>query len=154
MSPQNSSNLPYASPILHISYWEFFQQYYTPMLQEMDVILKSMDDDESISISEAAKALALTEETVKEIMTREGLQNINQKCILQIAMYGNSPLCRLLQRQCLCGALEKYGPEHIAYIYGLQDEHVAEAYRVNGYTEVPAQTLQNILDKIYVFIMQ
>jgi len=136
-----------------MSYWDFFQHYFAPMLREIDIIIKSLGDEDVISTAEAAKALALTAQFVQEIMDQNNIQHIDQNSILQIAMHGNSPLCRLLQRQCMCDTLEMYNPEHIAYIYGLQYENVAVACRAAGYTDVPAQNLQDILSNIFIFIM-
>ena len=140
------------SSMLRISYWEFFQQYYKPLLQDIDILIKSMD--EPISVAEAAKALVMPEETIKNIMICEDIQHIDQKSFWNLIMHGNSSLCQLIKRECLRGSPDRYSPEHIAYIYGLQSEHVAEVCKTNGYTEVPVKALEDILGKIYVFIMQ
>jgi len=140
--------------MLYVSYWNFFRQYYTPLLQEMDIILKGIDNEEPISVAETARALVMKEKTVEKIMVRESIQCIDQEGFLRIVMNGTSPLCRLLQREYLCGSPERYNSAHIAYIYGLQSEHVAEVFRANGYTEIRPQALQDVLDKIFIFIMQ
>ena len=144
------------SSIIHMSYWDFFQQYYKPLLQDIDILLKSMEGP--ISVADAAKALVMSEEItkdiLKDILLKEEIQLIDQKGFWDIAMHGNSHLCRLLQRQCLCGSPDIYSPEHIAYIYGLQTEHVTEVCKTNGYTEIFAQNLEDILNKIYIYIMQ
>lgn len=135
-----------------ISYWEFFQNYYTPRLMEMDLTLKTIDAP--ISISEAARVLAMSPESVEEIMNKEGIREIDQEGFLHIAMCGTSSLCRLLQRECMCGSPELYSPSHIAYIYGLQDGHVASVCRSCGYNKVPAQAIPELLSKIYVYIVK
>ena len=141
-----------ASPILHISYWDFFKQYYTPLLKEVDLVLKAIES--SISIKETAKALALKPEVVEDIMAKENIEAIDREGFLRIMMHGSSSLCRLMQRECMCGSPDLYSPAHIAYIYGLQGRHVAAVCRANGYTEVPSQALPELLSKIYVFIMR
>ena len=140
------------SSIVHMSYWEFFQQYYKPLIQNIDILLKCME--EPISAADAAKALSMTEQDIEGIMTRKNIQFIDQKSFWGIVMHGNSHLCRLLHRQCLCGSPDRYSPEHIAYIYSLQAVHVTEVCKANGYTAVPAQNLEDILNKIYIFIME
>ena len=145
-------NPPCASSMLYISYWEFFQHYYKPRLQELDMLLKSIDSP--ISASEAATALVMKSEEVEKIMTQEKIRLIDRNSFLNIMMHGSSPLCQLLQRECSCGSPDRYSPAHIAYIYGLQDSHVAEICQANGYTEVPAHKLPDLLNKIYIFIMQ
>ena len=140
-----------ASPMLHISYWEFFQKYYTPLLKEMDLTLKTLEAP--VSVTETARILAMRPETVEEIMCKEEIKQIDQEGFLRIVMHGNSSLCRLLQRECNCGSPEWYSPSHIAYIYGLQDKHVESVCRESGYTEVPAQKLPELLSKIYIYIV-
>lgn len=140
----------YASPMLYVSYWEFFRKYYTPLLQEVDLLLKTIESP--VSVSCAARTLALRPETVEEIMAKEGIQQIDQEGFLRIAMRGDSSLCRLLQRESSCGSPDSYSPAHIAYIYGLQDKHVAAVCQANGYEEVPAKALPELLDKIYIYI--
>lgn len=141
----------YASPMLHISYWEFFKQYYTPMLKEVDILLKTID--EPISTNEAAKALSISETAVQRIMAKEDIELLDREGFLRIMMHGSSPICRLLQRECKCGSPDSYSPANIAYIYGLQNGHVAEVCHKNGYKEVPARSLPELLDKIYIFIL-
>jgi len=145
-------NQPCAPHMLYISYWEFFKQYYKPQIQELDMLLKSIDSP--ISASEAATVLVMKSEEIEEIMTQEKISLIDKDNFLNIMMHGSSPLCRLLQRECSCGSPDRYSPKHIAYIYGLQDNHVAEICQANGYTDVPAHKLPDLLNKIYVFIMQ
>ena len=140
-----------ASPMVHISYWEFFKQYYTPLLKEVDLMLKTMEAP--ISAAEAARTLAITPEAVEEIMAQEGIQQIDKEGLLSIVMHGSSSLCQLLQRETLCGSPDKYSPSSIAYIYGLQDRHVASVCHAYGYTEVPAQALPELLNKIYIYII-
>lgn len=140
------------SSMQHISYWEFFQQYYKPLLQDLDILLKCMET--TISVDETAQALALTKETVESIMTAEKIDHIDQKGFWSIVLQGNSQLCGLLQREYLCGSPTLYSPEHIAYIHSLQLEHITQIFEANGYTEVPAQNLGDVLSQIYVFIMQ
>ena len=145
-------NPPCASHIVHISYWEFFQKYFSPLIKEMDILLKSID--EPVPVKEAARVLTLTPESVEEIMAREGINEIDQEGFFRIAMYGDSSLCRMLQRECMCGTPEKYSPSHIAYIYGLQDKHVASVCREYGYNddEITARDLPKLLSKIFIYI--
>ena len=142
----------YAPHMLHTSYWEFFQSYYTPQLAKMDLILKTIESP--ICADEAARALAMTTKTVEKIMAQQGVSQIDQEGFLQIAMHGDSSLCRLLQRECMCGSPERYSPGNIAYIYGLQDDHVAAVCRKHGYEDVPAEALPEFLSKVYVYILQ
>ena len=140
-----------ASSLLHISYWEFFQQYFTPLLRELDLALKTMEAP--ISTAHAARVLVMRPETVEKIMKAEGLEQIDHEGFLRIAMNGKSSLCRLLQRECLCGSPERYSPEEIAYIYGLQEEHVKSVCSETGYRTVPAKELPEFLSQVYVYLM-
>ena len=144
-------NPSYASYMLHISYWEFFEKYYTPLLRELDVLLKSIEAP--ISTAETARALVMEQETVEKIMAQENIRLIDRDSFLRILMQGNSSLCRLMQRECLCGSPDRYSPAHIAYIYGLQDGNVEAVCRENGYKEVPADSIPDLLSKIYIFFL-
>ena len=142
---------PYASPIMHMSYWEFFQNNYASLIKNMDLILKTTEPP--IPVSETAKALALSVQEVEKIMSKEEITQIDGKVFLHIMMNGTSPLCRLMQREYMCGSPTLYSPAHIAYIYELIEEHVVEVCQAHGYTEVPANALPDLLSKIYIFIL-
>jgi len=143
----------HASPMVHISYWEFFQQYYTPLLREIDLLLKTIEAP--ISVAKTAKLLAMEPKAVKEITAKEDIQLIDREGFLQIMMHGNSSLCRLMQRECTCGSPDYYSPAQIAYIYGLQDGNVESAFRANDYdAKIPACDLPKLLSKIYIYIIR
>ena len=140
-----------ASPMVHISYWKFFQEYYAPLLKEADILLKTMDD--SVPASEVARVLAMKTEMVEKIMAENNIESIDRNNFLHIMMLGDSSLCQLVQREFLCGSPEEYSPAKIAYIYGLQSQHVTSVCQKNGFTEIPARAVPALLDKIYVYII-
>lgn len=141
----------YAAPMLHVSYWEFFKQYYTPLLQEVDLLLKTSETP--ITVAETARILVMKPETIEKIMASEDIKQLDKEGVLRIMMQGDSPVCQLLQRECLCGSPDRYSPSHIAYIYGLQEDHVEAVCQENGYSEVLTQDIPDLLSKIYVFIL-
>ena len=144
-------NSSFASPMLHISYWKFFEKYYTPLLKDLDLLLKTIESP--ISPVEAARFLAMEPSAVEAVMAEEGITEIDREAFMRILMHGNSSLCRLMQRECLCGSPDQYSPSAIAYIYGLQNGNVEAACRANGFnTEVPAKAIPELLNKIYVYI--
>ena len=143
---------PCASSIIHISYWEFFQNYYTPLLKEVDVLLKTIE--EPITTTKAAKVLNLKTYVVDKIMLKENIPQIDQQGLLRIMMHGKSSLCRLLQRECMCGSPNKYTPADISYIYNLQQDHVKKVCKELGYDYISTKELPNVLSKIYIYIMQ
>jgi len=145
----NSSNSSYAAPMIYISYWELFQKYYTPLLREVDILLKTTDTH--ISIAEAAHALRMPMKKARAIMG--DVSHIDRAKLLDMMMRGDSTICRLYQRECACGSPVLYSPETIAYIYNLQAEHVKEVCREYGATTVSANDLPAVLDRIFVFIV-
>jgi len=145
-------NPAYAHRMLHISYWEFFEKYYTPRLREMDLLLKTIEAP--ISSAEAARVLSMPIPAIDRIMAAEQIGLIDREGFLRILMNGNSSLCRLMQRECMCGSPDRYSPANIAYIYGLLDGHVEDVCRKNGFAdEVPAKSLPSLLSKIYIYIL-
>ena len=142
----------YTTPTTHISYWKFFKQHYAPLLQEVDLLLKTMEAP--VSPSTAAKTLFLQTSDIEEIMATHKIKQLDRIGLLNVIMHGKSPLCRMLQRECLCGSPKAYSPAVIAYIYGLQERNVASTCLSKGYSdEVPSHALPDILDQIYVYIV-
>ena len=141
----------YASHMVHISYWEFFQKYYTPLLRQMDLLLKTLEAP--VSVCETARVLGMKQKAVEEIMAEQEIRLIDREGFLRIMMQGSSSLCRLMQREYYCGSPDCYSPAHISYIYGLQGGNVEAACRAQGFTEVPARALPELLSKIYVYIL-
>ena len=135
--------------MIYISYWEFFQKYYTPMLMEVDILLKTTDTQ--ISIAEAAHALRMPIKKVQAIVG--DIPYIGRTDFFNIMMRGDSMICRFYQRECACGSPVLYSPEAIAYIYGLQAEHVKEVCYECGQTAVYASDLPALLNKLYVLIV-
>jgi len=144
---------PCTYDIRHTSYWNFFTNYYSPKLRELDILLKSIEGG-GISTAEASDLLCVTEQSVREIMKKNGIKIIDRCSLLQIMMHGNSSLCRLLQREFKCGSPNVYHPGEIAYIYGLQVYQVEEACNKTSFgEEIPAELLPEVLDKIHIYIM-
>ena len=146
-------NQPHTSTIVHTSYWDFFQHYYSPQLKKIDLLIKTMD--RVLSVEEASRALHLNENLIKKIMAEKNISIIDKEGLLSILMHGDSPLCGLLQREFMRGSPSMYSPEDISYVYGLQKEHVESVFQNSGFNErVSAETLPQVLDKVFVFIMK
>jgi len=144
---------PYAEPILHISYWDLFQKYYSPMLREVDLIIKTMTNP--LTIAEAARVLRLTENKINQIMTQKDIKLIDKEGFLNIMLHGDSSLCGLLQREYMRGSPNLYCPEDIAYIYNLMHERVSDVCRAAGFADkIPTRAIPDILSKIPVYIMK
>ena len=142
----------YTPQMVHMSYWEFFQHYYTPKLAEMDLTLKTIEAP--IPVAEAGRILGLRSDAIKKIMAQKAIQQLDHEGLIQIIMHGKSSLCQLLQREFKCGSPDQYSPENIAYIYGLQSEHVQSVCHQEGYEYVPAESLPAVLSKLYIYILQ
>jgi len=140
-----------ASPVVCISFWEYFQRNYAQPLKEIDLVMKTFDAP--VSAAEAAVFLQLHEETVYTIMARNDIKSINRAEFLQIMLHGDSEICRLLQRECACGSPICYSPLQIAYIYGLQPEYVCAVCREYGRTCVPASEVPVILDRVFIYLL-
>jgi len=142
---------PYATSIERASYWEVFKDYYTPQLKKIDLLIKTMEG--TISIEETSQVLLLSEDYVKKIMEAKKITLIDKEGFLSILMDGNSSLCGLLQREFMLGSPSTYSPGDIAYIYGLQKEHVENVCQTNGFTgKISAEVLPKVLDKVFVFV--
>jgi len=136
-----------ASPPQNISYWGFFLRYFSPTLQELDVLLKT---GKVLSLRRAAALLQMDEAAVRVWVQQQGVR-LNRQGFIRLMQHGDSAVCRLFQRESACGHPAAYTPAQVAYIYGLQPESVEAAWPA-GEDSIPGDAVPAVLDRIGVYV--
>jgi len=125
---------------------EIYQTEIAPQLQNLDIIIKSMD--EPLTCTEASEALYISESETKDIMRRLHIDVIDQRSFLRIMGEASSPICRLYQRELDTGSPYVYTREEIAYIYSIPLDIVNQACEELGMVELTAYTLPDLFSRV------
>jgi len=128
------------------SFLEIYQTEIAPQLQNLDIIIKSMD--EPLTYTEASEALYISESETKDIMRRLHIDVIDQRSFLRIMGEASSPICRLYQRELDTGSPYVYTREEIAYIYSIPLDIVNQACEELGMVELTAYTLPDLFSRV------
>jgi len=128
------------------NYLHKFELETTPVLQEIDIMIKTYD--KPFSAEKTAAVLGLNKKEVKLIMQKQGLKKINRKAFFKIMRNGSSTVCQLFRREIEVGLPYTYTKEEIAFIYGLDKSAVCEAFDKLGIHEATYITLPGILSAI------
>jgi len=128
------------------NFLEVYQTEIAPQLQNLDIILKSMD--EPLTYTEASEALYISETEIKDIMRRLSISVIDQQSFLRIMSEASSPICRLYQRELNIGSPYVYTREDISYIYSIPLDIVNQACEDLGLVKLTAYTLPDLFSHV------
>ena len=128
------------------SFLEVYQNEIAPQLQNLDIILKSMD--EPLTYTEASEALYISETEINDIMKRLKINVIDQKSFIMIMSEASSPICRLYQREVAIGSPYVYTREEISYIYSIPLDIINQACEDLGLVELTAYTLPDLFSRV------
>ena len=128
------------------SFLEAYQTEIAPQIQNLDIIIKSMD--EPLPCAEAAEALYISESEIKDIMGRLHIDVIDRRSFLRIMGEASSPICRLYQRELEIGSPYVYTREDISYIYSIPIEIVNQACEELGLVKLTAYTLPDLFSRV------
>jgi hypothetical protein len=129
------------------SFLTYYISEIMPRIQSLDITLKSMD--EPISMPEAAMALCITLDELRQIMSELGIVIIDKRAMLKLMRYASSTICTMYQRELECGSPFVYTRENIAYIYGLSLGAVNNACDELGLVELTSLTLPELFSTLH-----
>lgn len=128
------------------TYIEYYEQEIIPRIKEMDVFLKTAS--QPYAIEDVRRLLLMKPEEIQQEMEEEKLILLTKGTFLYLLQIGDSPICRLMQREIQLGISGAYSIADIAYIYQLPFAEVAEAARKAGQTEFWTSELRLLFEHI------
>lgn len=131
-----------------VSFLETFVYEISPRLKEIDLLIKTAEDD--LTVEEVARVLSLAETEVFEIMEKAKITVIDQSNFFKIMEEGSSMICSLYRREKDCGSPYLYTPKHISYIYDLDLDLVADICNNLHIKEITNYTLPLIFSHVPV----
>jgi hypothetical protein len=136
--------------MLQTSFYCFYKQAYAPVFMEIDVLLKTMN--RPLTLAQAADALHVSTGCIQRLMKRENIDKLDQRGFMTLMRMGESAVCRLYQREIIKGCKTVYSPADIAYIYGLDEGHVAAVSTRLGKRQWEACQVPELLKQIPIYI--
>lgn len=134
-----------------MSFWELYCNEIKPTLCEIDVFIRSVEEDEdTIDATDVAELLSLELDEVKNIMKKNKMHKIDRSGFFTIMERGSSLICRLYAREVECGSPLSYTRGELAYIYGLEIKAVEAACDDLRIKEATQFTIPLIFTKIPV----
>jgi len=128
------------------SFLRKYSKEIAPLLQEIDIMMKTYE--KPLSIDQTAASLKLKKKEIRIIMENLGLKKINKKAFFCIMQNGSSEVCRLYQRELAAGLPFTYSKETIAFIYNLDKGAVSAACDQLGIKEATFLTLPRLFSII------
>lgn len=142
-------HLPIENKIRPNNFWELYKMEIKPLLQEIDIFIKSIEDN--ASIAEAADLLYISEDEIKNIMDKQNIYEINRDSFISIMENGSSKICRMFKRELELNSPFAYKRDEIAYIYDLELTDVNCACDILGIKEATSYTLPILFANIPVY---
>jgi len=133
------------------TYFTFLESYLSkisPKLKEIDILIKTCDDE--ISVYETSSVLEISFEEVENIMHEKNIDIINKVTFFTIMKNGSSEICKLYNREIICGSPLSYTQENISYIYDIDHTLVRSAFCKLNIKEATSFTLPQIFANIEV----
>ena len=140
-----------APHMVHTSFYAIYRQYYAPQFMEIDIMLKAMEAP--LGVAETARMLQITEAAVRDILADESVKELDKPGFLTVMSLGESAVCALYRRELTRGRKPAYSPSDIAYIYGLQEDHVRGIFEKLSLRDIPARDVPWLLDQIPMFLL-
>jgi predicted transcriptional regulator of viral defense system len=133
------------------TYLEYYNTNLSPKLQEIDLFLKT-EEDNIIDINDVSKLLEITKSEIKEIMSVNGLNNITKHSFFIIMLNGSSDICKLFARELQVSIPDYYSISDISYIYQLPYESVLEAAKQASIEDkdITSKNINELFAYIYV----
>ena len=128
------------------SFWERYKTDIMPKLEEIDILLKTLEED--LNTEEVSDVLAISEKEVKDIVQRESIQKIDREGFLKIMKQGSSLVCRMFRREMECASPYVYSKEDISYIYEIPLQSVSEACKRIGVEIITTNVLPFLFEHI------
>ena len=129
-----------------INFLESYVSDISPTLKEIDILIKSCDN--SLSILETCDVLSISEYEVRDIMRTKNIEYIDKNTFFTIMQNGSSEICKLYNREILCGSPYFYTQENVSYIYDIDFNLVQSAFKKLNIKEATSFTLPQIFANI------
>ncbi|MCT4596876.1 MAG: hypothetical protein N4A50_03215 [Vallitalea sp.] len=133
------------------TYLEYYNTNLSPKLQEIDLFLKT-EEDNIIDINDVSKLLEITKSEIKEIMSVNGLNDITKHSFFIIMLNGSSDICKLFARELQVSIPDYYSISDISYIYQLPYESVLKAAKQASIEDkdITSKNINELFAYIYV----
>lgn len=130
------------------TFLDLYQTSISPTLKEIDVIIKSRE--ENISSFLVSELLCMPKKEIENIMTYMRLKQINSENLLKIMLNGSSYICGILRRELEHSPSEKYSAKDVSYIYNLEYKSVEKAFNFLGLDYISQKALKAIFIQIHL----
>ncbi|GKX28119.1 hypothetical protein SH1V18_05990 [Vallitalea longa] len=131
------------------TYLEYYNNYLSPKLKEIDLFLKTQEKD-VIEMGIVSQLLEISNEEIKKIMDTNGIDNISKHSFIMIMFYGSSDICKLFSREVKRKVLDSYSPSDISYIYQIPYENVIQAAEEASIENITTKNINKLFSYIYV----
>ena len=128
------------------SFLEVYEEQVGPVLESIDVLFKT--GAFPISPAAAGRLLGISNDEVFTIMGTLNAREVDGGCFLALLSGGSGEICGMLKRELDLGSPALYGPGDVAYIYGLDEEAVAEAFRKLYITKATGRMLPEVFARV------
>ena len=130
------------------SFYDTYVYEICPKLQEIDLLIKTSEDE--IAIGDAAYALSIPVAEVEEIMRHRHLSCICRDNFVQIMEEGSSQICALYRREKKCGSPFLYSRENISYIYNIDIDTINQVCDALNIQEMTWYMLPIVFKRVQV----
>lgn len=131
------------------TYLEYYNTNLSPKLQEIDLLLKTQEDD-TIDMDIVSKLLEISNSEIEEIMINNGIIEITKHSFFIIMINGSSDICKLFARELQVNIPDYYSLTDISYIYQLPYESVLEASKQASLKNITSKNINKLFAYIYV----
>lgn len=131
------------------TYLDYFNAYLSPKLQQIDLFLKTHEQDH-IDLDEVVDLLDITHSEIDDIMHLHELDVISKHSFFIIMYNGSSDICQLFCREISRKMPNAYSPSDISYIYQIPYDHVIEAAEKARIDAITTDNLNELFSHIYV----
>lgn len=132
------------------TYLQYYNDYLSPKLKEIDIFLKTNEED-IIDINIVSELIELSIEEIKIIMDDNKIDIINKHSFILIMFYGSSNICKLFSREIKCKAPDFYSPYDISYIYQIPYDHVIQAIDKANIKNITTNNINQLFSYIYIY---
>jgi len=128
------------------NFQELYESMVAPRLAMIDISMKTRQF--ALTPLETSAMLMISESEVNRLMQERGSDIIDRATFFSIMKAGSSWLCGLYKRECEIGSPYVYTSDDVAYIYGIEEPVVREAFAKAGVSEATQYTLPLVFRQI------
>lgn len=144
-----SNSNPQALPCLPFS--QIYERNIASKLKEIDIFLKTTSPP--YNIKDVSDLLHISSNELVCMMENKNIPILNILSFFIVVQTSSSYICQLIQREWEYYNIKYYTPEIIAYIYELNQDKVALAFKQSGLSQVESHNIKELFSYISVPVM-